>query len=84
MDLDEAIKHCEEKAEELRRDSQKHNIWVAEQCIKCAEEHEQFAAWLTELKQLREKQSHKIVVSDPCDMNFFEPEKYMSKGGKEE
>lgn len=53
MDLDEAIKHCEEKAEELKRDSQKHNIWVAEQCLKCAEEHEQLAEWLRELNRLR-------------------------------
>ena len=53
MDLSEAIKHCEEKAEELRRDSQKHNIWVAEQCLKCAEEHEQLAEWLRELNRLR-------------------------------
>ena len=54
LSLDEAIKNAEEKAEELKRDSQKHNIWVAEQCIKCAEEQEQLAGWLKELKELRE------------------------------
>ena len=60
MTLDEAIAHAEEKAEELKRDSQKHNIWVAEQCIKCAEEHEQLAEWLKELKALKENKGDLI------------------------
>ena len=38
MKLDEAIKHCEEKARD---------------CSECAKEHEQLAQWLKELKQLK-------------------------------
>lgn len=66
MTLDEAIKHCEEVAEELR------NVDMGEldtlycgdteciearknDCIECASEHKQLAEWLKELKQLREQ-----------------------------
>ncbi len=40
MSLEEAIKHCEDKARELG-------------CSECAKEHLQLADWLRELKQLR-------------------------------
>lgn len=56
MDLDEAIKHCEEKAEEKRKDYERacaYNI-PSEGCLKCAEEHEQLAEWLTQLKRIKE------------------------------
>ena len=66
MTLDEAIKHCEEVAEELR------NVDMGEldalycgdteciearknDCIECARDHKQLAEWLKELKQLREQ-----------------------------
>ena len=66
MTLDEAIKHCEEVAEELK------NVDMGEldalycgdteciearknDCIECANEHKQLAEWLIELKQLREQ-----------------------------
>ena len=42
MTLDEAIKHCNEVAEE-------------NECIECAAEHMRLAEWLTELKEFREK-----------------------------
>jgi len=48
MTIDEAIKHAEEVASRLF-DDRVH-------CIKCAEEHQQLAAWLKELKQLKEKE----------------------------
>lgn len=60
MTLDEAIKHCEEKAEELREkapyidDSEYANISAKDDCLECAREHEQLAKWLKELKDLRE------------------------------
>ena len=50
MTLEEAIKHCEEVAEEAKRTP----------CIKgglvekCGQEHEQLAEWLKELKAYRE------------------------------
>lgn len=56
MTLDEAIKHCKEKAEEKRKDYEQacaYNI-PSEGCLKCAEEHEQLAEWLEELKAWRE------------------------------
>ena len=40
MTLQEAIKHCEEKASD---------------CNKCADEHRQLAEWLLELKERRER-----------------------------
>ena len=49
MTIDEAIKHAEEVASRLF-DDRVH-------CIKCAEEHQQLAEWLKELKQLREQES---------------------------
>lgn len=56
MDLDEAIQHCEEKAEEKRKDYERacaYNI-PSEGCLKCAEEHEQLAEWLKQLKAIKE------------------------------
>ena len=56
--LDEAIKHCEEVAEE--KEKQASWFWVKEgnpnyeSCEECAKEHRQLAEWLRELKKLRE------------------------------
>lgn len=44
MTLEEAIQHCYEVAERLRKDNP---------CNSCAAEHEQLAHWLEELKKLR-------------------------------
>lgn len=57
LDLESAIKHCEEKAKELREQVDAHMVVDAEDigdCIECAEEHEQLADWLKELKRYRE------------------------------
>ena len=43
MTIDEAIRHCEEKARELG-------------CTECAQEHRQLAGWLRELKFRRKQQ----------------------------
>ncbi len=54
MTLDEAIKHCHEKAEHLREGVRScQSMTAAEQadCLECAAEHEQLAAWLTELAE---------------------------------
>lgn len=51
MTIDEAIQHCLEKAEEEKRKLLKVGDIYA--CSKCAEEHEQLAEWLEELKELR-------------------------------
>lgn len=81
MTLDEAIKHCEEKAKELRveaeeaRDigeytsSPKHPYNVpVKNCLECAEEHEQLAEWLKELKARREAENlcNNCKLADNC------------------
>lgn len=58
MTIDEAIKHAREIASQKlaeynnRYDNNTHYRPI--QCKKCAEEHEQLAKWLEELKELRE------------------------------
>ena len=59
MILDEAIKHCEEKAKELRRkaivdyENDKTTLPEFADCRECAQEHEQLAKWLEELQAFR-------------------------------
>lgn len=57
MTLEEAIKHCEEKADELNKEVlNQANLCNAREmadCQECAREHEQLAEWLKELKTLR-------------------------------
>lgn len=61
MNLNDAINHCEEKAKELREqagfdtDNERYRMSESEKtdCIECANEHEQLAEWLKELKTLR-------------------------------
>lgn len=64
-DIDEVILHSIEVAEENRinANSIESNMYIPlsvdkdnliDNCIKCAEEHEQLAKWLEELKELRE------------------------------
>ena len=59
MTLDEAIAHAREIAE-IQRNNDKLNKTLGKSspyyktdCIKCAEEHEQIAEWLEELKSYR-------------------------------
>lgn len=61
MKIDEAIEHAREKAKEQRYYANfEHNGMMYQSCIKCAEEHEQLAEWLEELKDYRDK--NKMVV----------------------
>lgn len=56
MTLDEAIKHCKEKVEHLRngvRTCQSMSATEQADCLECANEHEQLAEWLEELKDWR-------------------------------
>ena len=57
MTLDEAIAHCQETAKELRKQpfKEKMDIEDTADCETCAEEHEQLAEWLKELKELRKE-----------------------------
>ena len=57
MTLDEAIKHCEEVAENYRcqRDDAAdiNDVGTASDCQHCADDHEQLAKWLQELKEAK-------------------------------
>ena len=64
MTIDEAIAHAREVAE-IQRNNDKLNKTIGKSspyyntdCIKCAEEHEQLAEWLEELKVY---QQHEII-----------------------
>lgn len=59
MKLEKAIKHCEEKAKELKEEAHSYSdderySGAEADCIECAKEYEQLAEWLTELKDYRE------------------------------
>ena len=59
MTIDEAINHAKEVAaiqrsnDKLDRTLGSASPYIKETCLKCAEEHEQFAEWLEELKAMR-------------------------------
>ena len=68
MTLDEAILHAREVAE-IQRNNDKLNKTLGKSspyyntdCIKCAEEHEQLADWLEELKAFRENKWTDIYI----------------------
>lgn len=62
MNIDEAIKYCEEVAEQNEKDIAYYTIqgdkeWLDEcekDCIECAKEHRQLAEWLRELKAYKD------------------------------
>lgn len=51
MTIDEAIAHAKKRAKQQRILSSANHEGI-ESCIKCAEEHEQLAGWLEQLKRL--------------------------------
>lgn len=57
MNLDEAIKHCEEVAEKYDTEINLINCGISnesvDECLECASEHRQLAEWLRELKKYR-------------------------------
>lgn len=65
MTLDEAIKRAEEVAEMKKTLSEESELqgcsMYAIRCGKSAEEHRQLAAWLRELKRLKEKEEPRTV-----------------------
>ena len=78
LTLDEAIKHCEEVAEEQDKKVPykiyDDDEWTEEQenCHKCAEEHRQLAEWLKELKKIKEQQDRIIQILDDYDLEAWE------------
>ena len=73
MTIDEAIKHCEEVAKFTRGhlvELPKLPDKEQEECIKCAEEHEQLAEWLKDYKRLLDWEKDikgKVYRNEYCD-----------------
>ena len=78
MTLDEAIAHAREVAEEQRNACNLAWVWSNKENVKkCAEEHEQLAEWMEELKEYKEigtpeecraaveKQRAKRIIHEP-------------------
>ena len=73
MSIDEAIAHAREVAE-IQRNNDKLNKTLGKSspyyntdCIKCAEEHEQLAEWLEELKVY---QQHEIICNNGYNAGY--------------
>lgn len=74
MTLEEAIKHCEEVAEELEKrvkpyqcESINKKLYEVnkkewDECLECASEHRQLAEWLKELRELRRNRIGRVSV----------------------
>jgi hypothetical protein len=96
-DLDEAIKHCEEKAKRLRTEAEQvRNIGElisnpkypynepVKNCLECAKEHEQLAEWLKELKSFKEGQNSQWIPVTYRPMTEEEEKELCEKLGIEE
>ena len=76
LDLDEAIKHAEETANNLELEAKCIRSWGKENdtkqgainCEKCAKEHRQLAEWLRELKDYKDAR----VGCEYCKHNYRE------------
>ena len=69
--LEEAIIHAKEVAEKNYRGADFESIDsidddIKVNCVKCAEEHEQLAKWLKELKSYKEAEEQGLLVRLPC------------------
>ena len=71
LTIDEAIQHCKEVGRDNREDAkyaienELHDA-VIKTCTKCAEEHEQLAEWLEELKEYKELEEQGLLLKLPC------------------
>lgn len=74
MTLEEAIKHCEEIAEENEKKARKLNDGTMStriKCEKCANEHRQLAEWLRELQKWRALRDN---INKLCDVDCEYPQ----------
>ena len=91
LTLEEAITHAKEVAEKNYRGADFESLDsidddIKANCIKCAEEHEQLAKWLEELKSYKDLEEQGLLVRLPCnvgdmvwDNDFGHPESYEIK-----
>lgn len=71
LTLEDAISHAKEVAEKNYRGADFESIDsvdddIKANCIKCAEEHEQLAEWLEELKSYKDLDEQDLLVRLPC------------------
>lgn len=72
LTLDEAIKHAKEVADINYIEAEKFDSndsvenYMKTDCIECAEQHEQIAEWLEELKSYKEAEEQGLLVRLPC------------------
>lgn len=89
LTLEDAISHAKEVAEKNYRGADFESIDsvdddIKANCIKCAEEHEQLAEWLEELKSYKDLNEQGLLVRLPCkvgDSVFIIVGKDISKQG---
>ena len=65
MTIDEAIKHAKDVAREEKYYAQFEKSTLRTKCITCAEEHEQLAQWLEELKKYKELEEQGLLLKLP-------------------
>lgn len=71
MTLEEAILHTREVAKTKRTEATYNFEKLGShysQCLKCADEHEQLALWLEELKRYKEMESQRLLLKLPCSI----------------
>ena len=71
LTLEDAISHAKEVAEKNYRGADFESIDsvdddIKANCIKCAEEHDQLAEWLEELKSYKDLDEQGLLVRLPC------------------
>lgn len=78
LTLDEAIKHCEEKAEEIRKANEEMptECKLSEDLCECAREHEQLAGWLKDYKRLLEEEQTRKSMTQLPDGTIYSPKLY--------
>ena len=70
MTIDEAIKHCEEVAESKENEAAVYNdIDNISECVTCAADHRQLAAWLRELVEAKRllKAAVEFIEDGDCE-----------------
>ena len=75
MTLDEAIKHARDKANEQKYYASFERGKHIQSCKKCAEEHEQLAEWLEELKEYRDLEEQGKLILFPKYVYFIKDNK---------
>ena len=87
LTLEEAIVHAKEVAEKNYRGADFESIdyiddYIKANCVKCAEEHEQLAEWLEELKSYKEAEEQGLLLRLPVHIGTIVYCIYTSMTGK--